>query len=268
MPKLKTHATPVQVREMSPEEREAFNDARPPSDQAPTVFCPAKVRTGERRGEPCSNSPGAGTNHPGFGYCSKHGGNTPAGVKAAARQMGRQIVREMKWGGDRHDLDIMNITAEEALLEEVRRSSAMVRFLEEKIGQWQDSELDEAPGLGLPRLVEETSKGAPGATDAQAWLVVYREERKHLAQVSKMCIDAKISHRLVDLAQMQGQVIKNIIKFALEQLNLTEIQIQAVPTVVSAAIARGQREINRSGMRDDAYDIVSVPGDEKKITRG
>lgn len=264
MPKLPQHATPSEARALSPEARALWNATRPPSDRLPEEddYCPAVVKKGPRAGQRCIKMRGFGTDHPGVGYCTGHGGNTQAGKKHAARLMGRRILAEMKFGGDRDLPEIMNITAEEALLEEVRRSSAMVRFLEEKIGAWQNDEADQAPGLGLPRLVEETSKGAPGATDAQVWLLLYREERKHLAQVSKMCIDAKISHRLVNLAEAQGAIIKTIIKNVLEQLGLSEVQISMVPTVVAAAIARGQVEFRRRDLPKDAFEPV------KQVTDG
>lgn len=241
---------------MSEAERAQANATRAPTNQVNTNKCPAKVRHGDNAGEPCSRTAGQGTSHQGFGYCSKHGGNTPSGKKAAARAMGRELILQQKerFGGDRDNVYIRNITAEQALLEEVRRSTAMVRFLEEKIGQWQlegaTGELRSDGDLGLPALVEETSKGAPGATDVQAWLLLYREERAHMAKVAKMCIDANISKRLVDLAETQGQVLHSVIAGVLKALNLTELQAQAVPTIVPQVIARAQYELSTANNKD------------------
>lgn len=244
--------TPSITAQMSKDEREAANATRAPTNQSHRELCPAKVRHGDRAGDSCSRTAGLGTSHPGFGYCSKHGGNTPAGKKGAARAMGRELILEQKerFGGDRESVYVSNITAEAALLEEVRRSVAMVRWLEEKISAWQvpdpddpnddpaDAEVRQSPGLGLPALVEETSKGAPGATDTQAWLLLYREERKHAAQVAKMCIDANISKRMVDLATSQGNAITTVVREVLKALNLTAIQAQMVPQVVPDVIRR------------------------------
>lgn len=98
----------------------------------------------------CSHPAGYGTDHFGFGYCKFHGGNTPAGRKAGARAMGREIIahQKAKFGGSADDI---NITAEEALLEEVRRSVAMVRWLEERIGMWEIDE-DDRLATSLPPL--------------------------------------------------------------------------------------------------------------------
>ena len=35
---------------------------------------------------PCNNAAGKGTDHVGFGHCSKHSGSTPNGVKHAAKE--------------------------------------------------------------------------------------------------------------------------------------------------------------------------------------
>lgn len=98
-------------------------------------------------GKPCGMRRGQGTDHPGYGPCSKHGGLTPDVNKAAMREMGRDIMARYKaeatrFGGDRNDPEIANMTPERALLEEVRRSAAMVRFLEERISKWNLSPAD------------------------------------------------------------------------------------------------------------------------------
>lgn len=257
MPKL----TPTQARSLTKDELDEQNSSKAPSNQSLTQRCPGKVRQGPRKGEACSNAPGAYTDHPGIGYCGRHGGNTPAGRKSAARAYGRQLILEHKerFGGDRDDPLVSNITAESALVEELRRSVAMVRWLESRISQWQlpenradEPQLMEGRVPNLPPLVEETSKGAPGATDVQVWLLLYREERKHAATIAKMCIDANISKRLIDIAETQGSVISRIVSHTLRELHLTEVQAALVPTVVPAVIARANHEFLARLRPDDA----------------
>jgi len=268
-----TKLTPRKTADMTQEERADANASKAPTNQSTRDICPAKVRHGDRAGEQCSRTAGLGTSHPGFGYCSKHGGNTPAGKKGAARAMGRQLIIDQKerFGGDRQNEYIMNITAETALLEEVRRSVAMVRWLEEKIGAWQidgpDSEGGDLDGraLGLPALVEETSKGAPGMTDVQAWLLLYREERKHAAQVAKMCIDANISKRMVDLATTQGTVLTVVIREVLKALNLNDFQASLVPSIVPNVIQQATIAMDRKSVSKDAFEEVVVYGVTDKL---
>ena len=124
---------------LTEDEIAAINAKRPPSEQIrPSKTCGADKANGMG---PCKLQAGAGTDHPGWGYCTTHGGNTQAGKKHAARLQGRHILEArkhewVKFGGDRNDPAIRNLTAEQALLEEVRRSVAMVRWLEEQIGRW------------------------------------------------------------------------------------------------------------------------------------
>jgi hypothetical protein len=150
-------------------------------------------------------------------------------------------------------------------LEEVRRSAAFVRFLEERIARWNLSpelhqvveeiatdrrttrradepslakrldlllnDVEEAMDLpALTSVAEHT--GISSFTDAREWLYLYREERGHLARVSKMCIDAGVASRLVALAEDQGRILASAIRAVLSALNLSPDQQALVPAVV------------------------------------
>lgn len=224
-----------------------------------------------QKGTPCLQRKGASTDHPGYGTCAKHGGNTESGVKSAMREMGRDLAHRYKsdtrFGGNRNDPTIATLSPEQALLEEVRRSAAFVRFLEERIGRWnltpaQDEvierfanapqkrsrkdpalnaaidrlfdDLDQDPeAADLPALTQVHPKsGFSSFTDAREWLFLYREERAHLARVSKMCIDAGVAQRLVTIAEDQGRILASAIRAVLTALNLSTEQAALVPQVV------------------------------------
>lgn len=251
--------------------RELRNPAKAKRDDAPK--CGARTT----RGTNCVSGAGQRTDHPGYGQCYQHGGNTEAGIKGAMRLMGLDLIQRYKadyvrFGGSRLDPDIATMTPESALLEEVRRSAAMVRFLEERIALWnlspeiaediesmltmaykasRDARLrgdaqsmenyvvdainqtinNEEPAL--PALVESHQKtGIVGFTDSREWLTLYREERGHLARVSKMCIDAGVASRLVTIAEDQGRILSSAIRVVLMALNLTPDQQALVPVVV------------------------------------
>lgn len=233
---------------LTADEIAAINAKRAPKDKIkPLIKCTGRKPT---TNEPCLAPAGRGTEHRGFGNCDAHGGNTPAGKKHAAHLMGLEIVEKqrnniLRFGGDRNDPSVVNITAEQALLEEVRRSVSMVRWLEEMIGQWdyqQDApgfeevvaaHIDGDTGLkGLPRLVTQTSRGVASTTDKAEWLKIYREEREQSAKVAKMCIDAGIAHRMVSIAEDQGRVLATALRAVLNLLSLTDAQAQAVPMLV------------------------------------
>lgn len=232
--------------------------------------CGALTQTESR----CRQRKGMGTDHLGYGNCSSHGGNTQAGVKAAMREMGRDLIQSYKedflrFGGDRRDPSVATLTPEQALLEEVRRSAAMVRFLEERIATWNLSAVDSAtieafaaegrrkkttrPDMRekveevlrnldpdnpdspayLPALTHVHPKsGLTSYTDAREWLYLYREERGHLARVAKMSIDAGVAQRLVTIAEDQGRILASAIRVILQALNLSPEQASLVPQVV------------------------------------
>src|SRR5689334_12019786 len=101
----------------------AANKLRPPSRKLLTEeeVCGAKLTT---RDGYCRKTKGQRTDHPGYGNCNDHGGNTEAGVKAAAREMGRDLINTHKaanpqryrFGGDRRDPSIANLSPEQALV--------------------------------------------------------------------------------------------------------------------------------------------------------
>lgn len=190
------------------------------------------------------------------------------------KEMGRDLATRYKsqitrFGGNRLDPDIATLSPEQALLEEVRRSAAFVRFLEERIGSWNLAPVSQSvieqwaersyqqkrkdPSLELkideilealeqddsdspvflPSLTEvNTHTGITSFTDAREWLVLYREERAQLARTAKMCIDAGVASRIVSLAEDQGRILASAIRAVLTALNLTATQMEAVPHIV------------------------------------
>lgn len=242
----------------------------PPSLQKlmPEERCGART---QGTGKPCRKMKGSATDHPGYGNCVNHGGNTPEGRKSAMREMGRDILITYKtrFGGDRTDPTIASLTPEQALLEEVRRSAAMVRFLEERIARWNLTSVEEAtlntfltkkPKLGyttplqkreveqfldsldpastdspqyLPPLTSTHDRtGITSSTDAKEWLFLYREERMHLARVAKMALDAGVAQRLVTIAEDQGRILASALRIVLQALGLSPEQQALVPHIV------------------------------------
>lgn len=243
---------------------------KPPSEKRlqDHEICGALTQSGNK----CRSRKGSRTDHPGYGNCVKHGGNTQAGIKSAMREMGADFMSEYKqeflrFGGDRRDPSIANMTPEGALLEEVRRSAAMVRYLEERIAMWNlspaaDATIDDlmkvAPRADAPTMkrhitevldaldpenpdstgylppLTETNRntGITSFTDAREWLYLYREERGHLARVSKMCIDAGVANRIVTLAEDQGRILASALRVVLQALDLSPAQSALVPQIV------------------------------------
>lgn len=181
-------------------------------------------------GGTCQQPKGFGTDHPGYGNCRYHGGRTQSGKIHAARERAQEIAADQKqrFGGMR----VTNVVAEQVLLEEVARSAAMVRFLEDKISQWP---AEFKTGTGLPRLVEE-HYGANTVTvsesERRAWLYEYRQERKHLVEVTKSAISAKLSERVVSMAETQGYLFAQMLRATFAEIHLTAEQARKVQAVM------------------------------------
>lgn len=241
-------------QDLSPTEFAEANQRRNPSQQLVIpAMCPAAISRNHPEKGTCKNKAGWGTDHPGIDYCKMHGGNTTSGKKSAARSFGRGLIEKQKFGGD---LTLVNITPEQAIIEEVRRSTAMVRWLEERIGQWTIQD-DQVSLGGLPRLMDETFKGTATFTDQREWLILYRDERAHMVKVAKMAIDAGLAKRMVEVAEDQGRMLAVAIKQVLDALELTPTQASLVPRVVPGVL----RAIGQSSAPKvpDISSLASAP---------
>lgn len=175
--------------------------------------CGAKTRAGT----PCQNAAGAATDHLGWGKCKWHGGNSPPLKKAAARE---EVEFRMRGIGQ----EGRDVEPGIALLEEVRRSAGIVNWLSGVLSEWETETYEERRQL----FMQLGEQGFQKST----WMKLYQDERKHLAQVCKMALDAGVAERQVRLAEEQGKMIAFVIRSVLDELKLTADQRLAVPGVV------------------------------------
>lgn len=185
----------------------------------------------------CNRPAGDGTAHLGFGPCVMHAGNTSVVRRKFALQAGEYFITKFKaelimFGGDP---DTVTLTPPQAIMEEMRRSVAMVRFLQLNISEWR-------PDIGdlgaLPSLVDETTRGQSAPTDAAEWLRLYREERAHMVRVAKMAVDAGVSLAMVQIEQQKGVMIAQAVREILDSLSLSPSQAALVPRVVPEILSR------------------------------
>jgi hypothetical protein len=157
----------------------------------------------------CTREAGWGTPHLGFGQCRIHGGNTPSGLKFAARLMGE--VRSMQFGGPRI------VDPHQVLLEEVYRSAGHVEFLHQKVLELTDDDLSEVNiGGKVPAF----------------WIRWYTDERMRLVNSAAVCIKAGVAERQVRVAEEQGRIFAGAIRLILTQLGLTPEQERKAPGVI------------------------------------
>lgn len=204
-----------------------------------TIHCNGKLS--KQANEYCTKPPGWGTNHPGIGRCKWHGGAAPnydmkvQKLRAAAAVEEYGLPREI----DPHD----------ALLEELARTAGHVDWLRLQIANLQHTDAFDQNGQPIPDPNNKHSKlvtpigGANGALPeyvANIWIQMYNDERKHLVQVSKTCIQAGIEERKVRLAESQGQVIANVLREVLSQLDvLTDPRTPGVVRSVLEGVTTG-----------------------------
>ena len=164
-----------------------------------------------RGGNQCKRPSGWGTDHVGIGACKLHGGSTPNHVKAANKTKAEIAVATY---GLAREID-----PHSALIEELHRTAGHVAWLADLIGQFErDAQLI------------QTSYSEHGSVDSPSvWVDMYDRERKHFASVAKTCISVGIEERRVKLAEQQGELMAQVIRGLLSDLNipLTE-EVQTV----------------------------------------
>lgn len=173
----------------------------------------------------CQRPAGWGTDHPGHGACKLHGGSTPTHRSAAQAELARRAVTTYGLPRD--------IGPAVALLEEVHRTAGHVSWLQAKVADLEEEDLV----WGITEQVDKQATEYSGTDTTRAakpnlWLVLYQQERKHLAAVAKAAIDAGCHERLVRLAEEQGAVLAGAIRAILADLDLTAEQRTRVREVV------------------------------------
>lgn len=149
--------------------------------------------------------------------CWKHGGNAPQVRAAADRRLADQEARAavVTYGLPR------DVDPADALLEEVCRTAGHVAWLEQQVRALSPEELV----WGVAEVAEKhatefegtdtTRKAAPNV-----WVLLYREERKHLVDVCATALKVGIEERRVRLAESQGAIIADVIRKVLEDPEL------------------------------------------------
>jgi hypothetical protein len=192
--------------------QEAYLDH--PTDDKGRKICFAKIGKNKH----CQLDAGRGTNHPNFGKCSLHGGNTPTLEINAAMYAGGEVVKQMTkgFGAPPPKLD-----PHEALLQEVANSFGIVAFLRQRLDMY-DLELGE-------KVLDPAKKEL---------VELYDKQRTMAVRTAKMAIDAGIAEQRVAMERAKGMLLVDVLKEVFAGLNLSVEQQKLLPLLVPAALRR------------------------------
>ncbi len=180
----------------------------------------------------CHRPKGWGTNHPGSGACKLHGGGTPNGQKAAQLEAAKRAVQTLGAPVD--------IGPGDALLQEVQRTAGHVAWLGRVIAGLEADDLvwGMAEEIVEPDITNKdgdvitTQVTGKYRADYSVWYKLYHQERRHLANVCKMALDAGVNERLVNMYEQVGDTFVTMLEGVLDRLNLTPDQRKQVPAAV------------------------------------
>lgn len=150
-----------------------------------------------------------------------------------------------------YGLPAVEVTPEQVLLDEVRRSAGIVAWLEMMISQWRmqpespeeelariQAEDPDAPPQDGPELLEQMrigkSTGLPtlgtvvywekggtiAPTEVAAWLDRYLDERQQAMRAAKAAIDAGVAERLVRLAEREVDTIVAVFRATFAEMGI------------------------------------------------
>jgi hypothetical protein len=165
---------------------------------------------------------------PGATVCRFHGGAAPQVQEAAQRRI---ALAEARLAAETLGL-LIDISPEQALLDEVQRAAGMVAFYQARVEEIADG--------GFNSLVFGLTKSKIGGEDGgdtfeakpNVWLELFNGERDRLVKVCAAALRAGIEERRVKLAEQQGILVAAVIRRILTRLNLSDEQAALVGTVV------------------------------------
>lgn len=196
--------------------------------------CGAERRPNSFRGPgPCCLPRGWGTDHPGFGHCKFHSGNTPSGQVAAVKEM---MFKDMQVLGTPIAVD-----PHEGVLQEIHRTAGhieWIRLMLAAIGT--DPLADHAEDVEeLTGFIPEGARNAlmqfsEKGKDLSVWMQLYQSERTHFVRTCKMAVDMGCAERAVQVAEDQGKAVALVIMRVINHpdLALTNAQKVKVPEIV------------------------------------
>lgn len=176
--------------------------------------------------------------------CRSHGGTAPRQVNMAKKRRGLAAIHtEMGRLGGQIDVD-----PSEAMIIMVREAASNVVFLRGLVEQLHGEVGAEGPTIIDDNGVAKVSDAWVGAGVAQRtspddWkadphvlVKMYNDERDRLVKYAKMCRDAGVDERMVQIAEAQGMWLVSAIDRVLDHLNLSPGQREQLPAIMGQVV--------------------------------
>ena len=126
-----------------------------------------------------------------------------------------------------------------ALLQEVKRTAGHIAWLNGVVIEllhegdgYSESIADDGTRTLRPRTGLKQMDTSGRFEKPSVWIEMYQEERRMLARVCKMALDAGVNERAVRIAEQQGELLAQVIKAILGDLDLSKKQQAIVGGVV------------------------------------
>ena len=176
-------------------------------------------RTGRSSSGPgiCQNIAGLGTQHFGYGHCKFHFGNASAHVQAALME---RMLAELK-----ASYEALDVSPEDALMQEVQRAAGHVEWLHGELIQYDD--ISKEPALTILRL--------------------YQQERTYLADACKAAVSTGVRKRQVDIAEQQGKLLAGVVQRIFTNMDLTPTQRTDGRRLIAAELRRVSERSQTTG---------------------
>lgn len=185
-----------------------------------------------KRGTPCKNAPGEGTEHPGVGPCKSHDfGWATQRADTKVERYARPLLAKLTG----YDIDVNPM---DGLLMCVRITAAEVAYFSERIAA-----LGEEAIVMRPSVTRTTAKQKGKETEKQVvrvereeelnlWMKARRASMRDHAHFCKMALDAGIDERMVRVQESVGEALAGAVRSILDDLRLTKEQRDIAPEIV------------------------------------
>jgi hypothetical protein len=214
-------------------------------------FCNAKKRQGTGR---CQLTAGHGTDHPGYGSCSRHGGSTAAGRKSAAMQMAR------------HDLRVMGVPIpldpHEAIELCIARAAGELAYCDARIAELRDAD---AAIIADETITDHQALDRDGgvhdlhdeqrSTNARLhiWITAGHAAEERLHRYAKAAAAMGVAERQVRIREGQLDQLAAVVNAVMAEL-------------VAAGLTDDLRRLARDSFARHATILESVPGTALEVT--